>query len=180
MASLSGLTSLSCDKLTIRKPRPSLEKLDVFQCFIQNPEGFSRFEPTTQAWNPLDNAHVPGTLDMYTHTSASVSGLFNQILEIRTELGLVLDGLRGEVSVLQTQTATLQQQTAETQALVTQVQTQLTSQDARITALEGRVEDEEQQTGGIWAHIESILGWINFIGGMLQRIEEILVTLGLL
>jgi hypothetical protein len=157
MASLSGLTSLSCDKLTLRKPRPSFEKTDVFDCFVRNPEGFSRYENSN--WNPLDNAHVPGVQDMFDHVNASVANVYEQIAELQSSIQSTNQHLLDTIA---------------------QIGTLNNNLSARITALEGRVEDEEQQTGGIWAHIESILGWINFIGGMLQRIEEILVTLGLL
>lgn len=180
MASLSGLVSLNCDKLTIRKPRPSFEKQDVFDVFIRSPEGFSRYEPTTQAWNPFDNSHVPGTLDMYTHTSASISGVFNQLLELRREISIELDSIRPNIAVLQDQVSSLQQHLVDTIAQIGTLSQQVTAQGAQIDALAGKVEEQEQETGGLWAHIESIIGWVNFIGAMLSRIEGILVTLGLL
>jgi hypothetical protein len=157
MASLSGLTKLSCDKLTIRKPSPSFEKQDVFECFVRNPEGFSRYE--NSAWVPLDNAHVPGTQDMYDHVNASVANVYAQIAELQSSIQSTNQHLLDTIYQIGTIESTL---------------------GARITALEARVESEEEQTGGIWAHIESIIGWINFIGAMLSRIEGILVTLGLL
>jgi hypothetical protein len=157
MASLSGLTKLSCDKLTIRKPPPSFEKQDVFECFIRNPEGFSRYE--NSSWDPLDNAHCPGTQDMYDHVNASVANVYEQIAELQSSIQSTNQHLLDTIQ---------------------QIGTLNNELSARITALEGRVESEEQQTSGIWAHIETLIGWVNFIGGMLSRIEEILVTLGLL
>jgi peptidoglycan hydrolase CwlO-like protein len=96
---------------------------------------------------------------MYTHVDASVANVYQQIAE------------------LQSSNQSTNQHLLDTIAQIGTLNNELS---ARITALEGRVQDEEQQTGGIWAHIESILGWINFVGGMLSRIEEVLVAVGLL
>ena len=157
MASLSGLTKLSCDKLTIRKPPPSFEKQDVFECFVRNPEGFSRYE--NSAWVPLDNEHVPGVQDMFDHVNASVANVYAQIAELQSAIQSTNQHLLDTIYQIGVIDSAL---------------------GARIAALEGKVEEQQQETGGIWAHIESIIGWINFIGAMLSRIEGILVTLGLL
>jgi hypothetical protein len=157
MASLSGLVSVNCDKLTLRKPSPSFEKQDVFSCFVRNPEGFSTYQGST--WNPLDNQHVPGTLDMYTHVDASVANVYMQLAELQSDL------------------LSTRQHLVDT---IYQTGIMESNLDARLSALEGKVEEQSQETGGIWAHIESILGWINFIGAILSRIEQVLVTLGLL
>ena len=162
MASLSGLTSLSVDKLTIRKPRPSFEKQDVFEVFIRNPEGFSRYESNTATWSPLDNQHVPGTQDMYDHVDASVANVYEQIAELQSSIQSTNQHLLDTI----VQIGTLSQQ--------------VTAQGAQIDALSGKVEEQSQETGGLWSTLESVIGWINFIGSMLSRIEGILVTLGLL
>jgi hypothetical protein len=124
---------------------------------VRNPEGFSRYE--NSAWVPLDNAHVPGTQDMYDHVNASVANVYAQIAELQSDIQSTNQHLLDTIYQLGVVESTL---------------------SARITALEGRVENEEEQTGGLWAHIESLVGWVNFIGGMLSRIEEVLVALGLL
>jgi chromosome segregation ATPase len=99
---------------------------------------------------------------MYDHVDASVANVYEQIAELQSSIQSTNQHL---VDTL-TQLGTLGQQ--------------VTSLEARISALEGKVEEQTQETGGIWAQIESIIGWINFIGAMLSRIEGIMVTLGLL
>jgi peptidoglycan hydrolase CwlO-like protein len=96
---------------------------------------------------------------MYDHVNASVANVYEQIAELQSSI------------------QSTNQHLLDT---ITQIGTLNNELSARITALEGRVESEEQQTSGIWAHIETLISWVNFIGGMLSRIEEILVTLGLL
>jgi hypothetical protein len=157
MASLSGLRKLSCDKLTIRKPPPSFEKQDVFECFVRNPEGFSTYE--SGAWAPFDNSHVAGVADMYTHVDASVANVSGQLAELQSQIISTNQHLADAISGIGALQDTL---------------------NARIDALEGKVEGQEQETSGIWAHIETLISWVNFIGSMLSRIEGILVTLGLL
>jgi outer membrane murein-binding lipoprotein Lpp len=115
MANISGLNHLFCDKLTIRKPRPSLQRGDVFTMFLRNPETFSRFE--NNAWIPLDNQHVAGVQDMVTHVTGNVSILQQQIDNLTTMYNTLngqvqniqqqLDGPNGLVSSVSTLLATV-------------------------------------------------------------------------
>ena len=179
MASLSGIEHLYADRLSIRKPRPTLgPRQDVFSVFLRNPEAFSYY--IDHNWSNVDKQHVPNTEDMTLHLGESNGAIVQQIIELRQEISIELDGIRGELRVLQTQTASLQQQIGFVQQQVTVLQNQVTALESRMTALEAKVNEEEAQQNGLWAHVETILSWINTAGAILSRIEGVLVAAGLL
>jgi septal ring factor EnvC (AmiA/AmiB activator) len=180
MVSLSGLVQINCDRLTLRKPSPSLQKQDVFSCFVRNPEAISYFDIPTTSWNPLSTSCVPNTLDVAQHVDLNAQALTSQISELRNEISIELDTIRSQITTLQDQVTTLQENVVSAIQQIGALQSQVTSQDARITALEGRVDGDEEQTSGLWAHIENIIATINFIGSMMSRIEEVLAALGIL
>jgi uncharacterized protein YukE len=86
MVSLSGLTSIRADKLTIRKPAPSLQSQDIFDCFIRDPEGYSRYNSADRAWIPLDNEHVGGISDTVGHLEDVSGDLAQQIQSLQTQI----------------------------------------------------------------------------------------------
>jgi Mg2+ and Co2+ transporter CorA len=100
MANLSGINSLYCDKLFLRKPRPSLERSDVFTVFVRNPEGFSRYE--NSSWTPLDNQHVAGVQDMVDHVTGNVSTLQQQIDALTEQVQTLNDQVNGSNGILST------------------------------------------------------------------------------
>ena len=100
MASISGINSLYCDKLFLRKPRPSLKSHDVFTVFVRNPEGFSRYENSN--WNPLDNDHVAGAQDMVDHVTGNVSNLQQQIDALTQQVQALNDQVNGSGGLLST------------------------------------------------------------------------------
>jgi hypothetical protein len=155
MVSISGLTSIKADKLTIRKPAPSLQSQDIFECFIRDPEGYSRYNSAARAWLPYDNEHVPGVQDLTGHVT-DISGDFNN--QIATINQHIID------NVLQIGTLAQQNQALE----------------ARVTALEARVQGDEDNTSGFGAQIQSILSWINTVGSVIYTIEQALIRAGLL
>lgn len=100
MANISGINSLSCDKLFLRKPRPSLKREDVFTVFVRSPEGFSRFQ--NNVWTPLDNDHVAGVQDMVAHVTGNVSGLQQQIDALTEQVQALNDQVNGGGGILST------------------------------------------------------------------------------
>ena len=93
MANISGINSLSCDKLFLRKPRPSLKRHDVFTMFLRNPEAFSRFQ--NNVWTPLDNEHVGGIQDVVAHVTGNVSNLQQQIDALTQQVQALNDQVNG-------------------------------------------------------------------------------------
>ena len=102
MANLSGINSLYCDKLFVRKPRPSLKSHDIFTVFVRSPEGFSKYENSN--WTPLDNQHVAGVQDMVDHVSGNVSGLQQQIDALSQQVQALNDQVNGSSGILSTLT----------------------------------------------------------------------------
>lgn len=155
MPSLSGLTTVKADRLTLRKPAPSFQSQDVFDCFIRDPEGYSRYNSAARAWVPYDNNHVGGVEDLTGHV-ADISGDFNA------------------------QIATINQHIVDNVLQIGNLSQQLNALQAQVTALEARVQGDEDNTSGFAAQIQSILGWINTVGGLLYNIERALIAAGLL
>ena len=180
MSSLTGITSLKLDRLTLRKPRPSLKSDDAFNLFVRNPEAISYFDIPTSSWNLLSRSCVPNTLDMAQHVDLNAQALTSQISELRNEVSIELDTVRPQISTLQDQVSTLQENLVSAIQQIGTLQAQVTSQDARITALESRVSNDESESSDISAQISSIVGWINTVGAVISRIEQALVAAGLL
>jgi hypothetical protein len=155
MVSLSGLTTVKADRLTIRKPAPSLQSQDIFNCFIRDPEGFSTYDSAQRAWVPYDNEHVPGVQDLTGHVT-DISGDFNN------------------------QIASINQHIIENVLQIGTLSQQIMALQAQVTALEARVQGDEDNTSGFGAQIQSILGWINTVGGIIYQIERALIAAGLL
>jgi chromosome segregation ATPase len=161
MASLSGIEHLYADRLSIRKPRPTLgPQQDVFTVFLRNPESLSYY--VNQTWSPVDKNHVPNVEDVVSHMSDNVGSLSSQIQLLQDQVA----SLRGHVFDSVTQIGTLQ--------------SQMSSLQSRVTTLEARVNEDESQQNGLWANVETILTWINTAGAILSRIEAVLVAAGLL
>jgi chromosome segregation ATPase len=146
--------------------------------FLRNPEALSYY--INQNWTNVDKVHVPNTEDMTLHIGEGNAALVRQIVELRQEIAIELDGIREIIQVLQSQTASLQQHVVDNVTQIGNLQNQVTTLQTRITALEAKVNEDESQQTGLWAHVESILTWINTAGAILSRIEAVLVAAGLL